>query len=302
MMPADGIDQLRDSDAIYLGAVGFPGVPDHVSLWGLLLPDPPGLRPVHQPAAGPAPRGHPGSAARPRPGRRRHPLHPREHRGRVRRPRWPVPPGPARGDRAPDVGLHAPWRGAGRALRLRPGDGARPHTLASATKSNALNYTAVFWDEVVAEVARDYPDVDGHDVPRRRAGGADGHRARHARRHRREQPLRRHPDRPRRCAPGLARAAGLGQPQPGAALPEPVRAGPRVRAATRRPGRRQPDGHGLGRGDDARPPRRAGGRRVSSWTRCAPWPRTGRAPRTWAGPPRPARSATRSRPASARPG
>lgn len=38
MMPEDGIDQLRDFDAIYLGAVGFPGVPDHISLWGLLLP------------------------------------------------------------------------------------------------------------------------------------------------------------------------------------------------------------------------------------------------------------------------
>jgi tartrate dehydrogenase/decarboxylase / D-malate dehydrogenase len=38
MMPADGLDQIRDTDAIYLGAVGFPGVPDHVSLWGLLIP------------------------------------------------------------------------------------------------------------------------------------------------------------------------------------------------------------------------------------------------------------------------
>ena len=38
MMPADGLDQLQDSDAIFLGAVGFPGVPDHVSLWGLLIP------------------------------------------------------------------------------------------------------------------------------------------------------------------------------------------------------------------------------------------------------------------------
>ncbi|MDF2997064.1 MAG: tartrate dehydrogenase [Xanthobacteraceae bacterium] len=38
MMPADGLDQLRKFDAIYLGAVGFPGVPDHVSLWGLLIP------------------------------------------------------------------------------------------------------------------------------------------------------------------------------------------------------------------------------------------------------------------------
>ncbi len=38
MMPEDGIRQLRDHHAIFLGAVGFPGVPDHVSLWGLLLP------------------------------------------------------------------------------------------------------------------------------------------------------------------------------------------------------------------------------------------------------------------------
>jgi tartrate dehydrogenase/decarboxylase/D-malate dehydrogenase len=38
MMPEDGLDQLRPFDAIYLGAVGYPGVPDHVSLWGLLIP------------------------------------------------------------------------------------------------------------------------------------------------------------------------------------------------------------------------------------------------------------------------
>lgn len=38
MMPEDGLDQLRDQDAILLGAVGHPDVPDHVSLWGLLIP------------------------------------------------------------------------------------------------------------------------------------------------------------------------------------------------------------------------------------------------------------------------
>jgi tartrate dehydrogenase/decarboxylase/D-malate dehydrogenase len=38
MMPEDGLEQLRASDAIFLGAVGAPGVPDHVSLWGLLIP------------------------------------------------------------------------------------------------------------------------------------------------------------------------------------------------------------------------------------------------------------------------
>ena len=38
MMPADGLEQLRRFDGIYLGAVGHPEVPDHVSLWGLLIP------------------------------------------------------------------------------------------------------------------------------------------------------------------------------------------------------------------------------------------------------------------------
>jgi tartrate dehydrogenase/decarboxylase/D-malate dehydrogenase len=38
MMPVDGLHQLRAFDAIFLGAVGYPGVADHVSLWGLLIP------------------------------------------------------------------------------------------------------------------------------------------------------------------------------------------------------------------------------------------------------------------------
>ena len=38
MMPEDGLDRLRLYDAVYLGAVGHPEVPDHVSLWGLLIP------------------------------------------------------------------------------------------------------------------------------------------------------------------------------------------------------------------------------------------------------------------------
>jgi tartrate dehydrogenase/decarboxylase / D-malate dehydrogenase len=38
MMPEDGLSILKNYDAIYLGAVGAPGVPDAVSLWGLLIP------------------------------------------------------------------------------------------------------------------------------------------------------------------------------------------------------------------------------------------------------------------------
>ncbi|WP_028054475.1 tartrate dehydrogenase [Sinorhizobium medicae] len=38
MMPADGLEQLKGFDAIYFGAVGAPDVPDHITLWGLRLP------------------------------------------------------------------------------------------------------------------------------------------------------------------------------------------------------------------------------------------------------------------------
>ncbi|HTW26969.1 MAG TPA: tartrate dehydrogenase [Acetobacteraceae bacterium] len=38
MMPADGMDRLAEADSILLGAIGWPDVPDHISLWGLLIP------------------------------------------------------------------------------------------------------------------------------------------------------------------------------------------------------------------------------------------------------------------------
>jgi tartrate dehydrogenase/decarboxylase/D-malate dehydrogenase len=38
MMPDNGMELLAQSDSILLGAVGWPGVPDHISLWGLLIP------------------------------------------------------------------------------------------------------------------------------------------------------------------------------------------------------------------------------------------------------------------------
>ena len=38
MMPGNALSRLDDYDAIYLGAVGWPTVPDHITLWGLLLP------------------------------------------------------------------------------------------------------------------------------------------------------------------------------------------------------------------------------------------------------------------------
>ena len=39
MMPEDGLDQVRRHDAVFFGAAGWPAtVPDHISLWGLLIP------------------------------------------------------------------------------------------------------------------------------------------------------------------------------------------------------------------------------------------------------------------------
>jgi tartrate dehydrogenase/decarboxylase / D-malate dehydrogenase len=38
MMPSNGLEILKEFDSIFLGAVGDPSVPDHVSLWGLLIP------------------------------------------------------------------------------------------------------------------------------------------------------------------------------------------------------------------------------------------------------------------------
>jgi tartrate dehydrogenase/decarboxylase / D-malate dehydrogenase len=38
MMPDDGLTKIRHHDAIFFGACGFPGVPDHISLWELLIP------------------------------------------------------------------------------------------------------------------------------------------------------------------------------------------------------------------------------------------------------------------------
>lgn len=38
MMPKNGLDLLKEYEAIFLGAIGYPDVPDHVSLWGLLIP------------------------------------------------------------------------------------------------------------------------------------------------------------------------------------------------------------------------------------------------------------------------
>ena len=162
MMDADGLQQLASFDAIYLGAVGYPGVPDHVSLWGLLLPIRQGfdqyinLRPIRllEGIAGPlrdkGPReidfvvvrensegeysGHGG----------------RSHHGRQQEVATQTTV-------FTRTGVERVLRYAFELARARGPRVDAP--LISATKSNAQQYVSVFWDEVCGEVAGAYPDV-----------------------------------------------------------------------------------------------------------------------------------------------
>jgi tartrate dehydrogenase/decarboxylase/D-malate dehydrogenase len=156
MMPADALDVVRRHDAVLLGSVGDPSVPDHVTLWGLLLPLRQGLdlwaniRParllegIPSPLAGSPPvdllfvrentEGEYSGV-----GGRAHAGHPHEvgietavfTREGVRR-----------------VVQHAFELAEQRSGRLT-----------SATKSNASRYGYVLWDEVVDEVAAEHPGV-----------------------------------------------------------------------------------------------------------------------------------------------
>ena len=159
LMPEDGLDVLADHDAIYLGAVGFPGVPDHVSLWGLLLPIRQGfdlyvnLRPIRvlRGVESPLRNGTPETVdilcVRENSEGEYSGVGGRYHRG------------------LPDeVALQTAVytrRGVERIARYAfERARERSRRLASATKSNAIQYTAVLWDEVIEEVGRDFPDVE----------------------------------------------------------------------------------------------------------------------------------------------
>ena len=163
MMDEDGLKQLSSFDAIYLGAVGYPTVPDHVSLWGLLLPIRQGfdqyvnLRPIRLLEGiqgplrdkGPAEidfvvvrentegeySGHGG----------------RSHMGRPHE----VATQTSVFTRA---GVERVMRYSFELARTRGVKPGKPFI--SATKSNAQQYTSVMWDEVCAEVARDYPEIE----------------------------------------------------------------------------------------------------------------------------------------------
>ena len=159
MMPEDGIDQLRPFDAVYLGAVGFPSVPDHVSLWGLLIPirrefdQYVNLRPVRLFEGVPCPLANkkPGDID------------------------FYVVRENVEGEYSANGGIQYEGteheivtqqsiftrRGTDRILKyafdLAQSRAARH--LSSATKSNGIIHSMPFWDKRVEEMAKSYPDV-----------------------------------------------------------------------------------------------------------------------------------------------
>ncbi len=157
-MPEDGLETLARFDAIFLGAVGWPSVPDHVSLWQLLMPIRRGfdlyvnLRPVRLFAGVPAP------LRRPRPGevdmvivRENTEGEYSDAGGRLFRgtPREMAVQESVFTRHGVDRILH--WAFA---LAAR-----RRGRLTAATKSNGIVHTMPFWDERLAAVAAAHPDV-----------------------------------------------------------------------------------------------------------------------------------------------
>ena len=159
MMPTDGLAQIRQHDAIYLGAVGFPGVPDHVSLWGLLIP----IRREFRQYANVRPvRLMPGIES---PLRNRQPgdidfyVVRENNEGEYTEIGGRLYPGSDDEIAMQQVvftrhGVDRILRYAFELARRRP----KKH-LTSATKSNGITVTMPFWDERFKAMAAEYPDV-----------------------------------------------------------------------------------------------------------------------------------------------
>ncbi|MEZ5831883.1 MAG: tartrate dehydrogenase [Dongiaceae bacterium] len=159
MMPEDGRDRIKDHDAIYFGAVGAPGVPDHVTLWGLRLAI---CQPFDQYANVRPTRILPGiiSPLRNVTGPELDWVIVRENSegeysgigGRVHRG---LPE-----EAATDVALFT-RAGVSRIVRFafNVARGRPRKLLTIVTKSNAQRHGMVMWDEIALEVAREFPDV-----------------------------------------------------------------------------------------------------------------------------------------------
>lgn len=163
MMPENGLDLLRGYDAIYLGAVGYPGVPDHVSLGDLLLRIRRGfdeyinLRPVRLLHGAPCPLAD---------------ISPRDidmivvrenSEGEYANVGARLYPGTPR-ETALQTGVFS-RHGCERVIRYSYELARREkRTLTSISKGNALRYSMVFWDEIFAEIGKEYPDVETHSL------------------------------------------------------------------------------------------------------------------------------------------
>jgi tartrate dehydrogenase/decarboxylase / D-malate dehydrogenase len=163
MMPADGFDVLRKYDAILFGAVGSPDVPDHVSVNQLLLPmrrrfdQYVNLRPaylyegVESPLRGKAPGSIDMAVYRENTEGEYAPVGGHVHQGFA-------------GEVAIQTSIFT-RAGCARIIRAAfEGARKRRKKVTSISKSNALVYSMVLWDQVFADVARDYPDVQTNSL------------------------------------------------------------------------------------------------------------------------------------------
>lgn len=158
MMPADGIEQLSGFEAIYLGAVGHPTVPDHVSLWGLLIPirrsfrQYVNLRPVKlfEGIESPLKNWEPGDID--------FCIVRENNEGEYSNIGGRLYEGTD--DEMAVQQTVFTRRGVRRVLRYAfELARKRKKHLTSATKSNGIIHTMPFWDECFSEMAQEYPDV-----------------------------------------------------------------------------------------------------------------------------------------------
>ena len=160
MMDEDGFERLAKFDAIYLGAIGAPSVPDHIAVWDLLLPirqhfqQYVNLRPIRLLPGLTSPLANRGATDIDMVCVRENSEG--EYAGLGGRVHVGTPH-----EVAMQAGVFT-HKGVERILRYGFETAAkRPRRLlASATKSNALRHSMVFWDEVADVVRRDYPSVE----------------------------------------------------------------------------------------------------------------------------------------------
>ncbi len=159
MMPEDGLARLRDAEAIYLGAIGHPSVPDHVSVWELILPirqrfeqyinlRPMRLLPgVRCPLTGRTAADIDMVCVRENSEGEYAGVGGRVYRGTPH-------------EMAEQTGIFT-RSGTERVVRyaFRLAHSRSRRLLASATKSNALQHSMVLWDEVVEHIAPEFPEV-----------------------------------------------------------------------------------------------------------------------------------------------